>query len=416
MSKNRTVALAGTLDTKGPEYEFVKARILEAGADVIMIDTGVLGAPYFKPDISAEEVAAAAGAKLEDLRTGREGSDTRAVACTTMSNGLLKILKGLIADGKCGAVLGLGGTGGTTLLSMAMKQLPLGFPKFLVSTVASGNTREYVGTSDITMMNSVTDIAGLNRISALVLANAAHAAAGMAMNYATTQKYAEGSKPLIAMTMFGVTTPAVLRVREGLEKRGFDVIVFHAVGQGMAMEELVNAGVVDGVVDMTLPELINYKNGGIFSAGPDRMNAASDKGIPLVIVPGAIECFNFGPVNSIPEKYNTPERKVIIHNPTITSLLASQEELVELGIYVAEHANKAKGPVAVLFPLLGLDKYMAPGSPWFGPEYIKPLFDAIRSKLDKKIPLIELEKHINDAEFADAALEAFLKVWEQRKK
>lgn len=416
MSNNRTVVLAGTLDTKGPEYEFVKARILEAGAEVIMIDTGVLGAPYFKPEISAEEVAEAAGVELADLRTGREGSDTRAVACTTMSNGLLKILQRLIAEGKCGAVLGLGGTGGTTLLSMAMKQLPLGFPKFLVSTVASGNTREYVGTSDITMMNSVTDIAGLNRVSAIVLANAAHAAAGMAMNYSKTQKYAAGSNPLIAMTMFGVTTPGVLRIREGLEKRGFDVIIFHAVGQGMAMEELINAGVVDGVVDYTLPELINYKNGGIFSAGPDRMNAAADKGIPQVIVPGAIECFNFGPVSSIPEKYNTLERKVIIHNPTITSLLASQEELVELGTYVAEHANKAKGPVEVLFPLLGLDKYQAPGSPWHDPERNKPLFDAIRSKLDSKIPVTELKNNINDPDFADAALEVFLKVWEQRKK
>ena len=214
-----------------------------------------------------------------------------------------------------------------------MKKLPLGFPKFLVSTVASGNTREYVGTSDITMMNSVTDIAGLNRISAIVLANAAHAAAGMALNYSKTQKYAAGSNPLIAMTMFGVTTPGVMRIREGLEAIGFDVITFHAVGQGLAMEELVTAGVVDGVIDYTLPELLNYKNGGIFSAGPDRMNAASDKGIPLVIVPGAAECFNFGPVSSIPEKYNTPERKVIIHNPTITSLLASQQELAELGVY-----------------------------------------------------------------------------------
>lgn len=414
MSNNRTVVLAGTLDTKGPEYQFVKERILETGTNVIMVDTGVLGEPYFKPEISAEEVAAEAGVKLQDLRTGREGSDTRSVACTTMSNGLLVVLKRLIAEDKCGAVLGLGGTGGTTLLSMAMKQLPLGFPKLLVSTVASGNTREYVGTSDIIMMNSVTDIAGLNRISALVLANAAHAAAGMAQNFVTTQKYAAGSKPLIAMTMFGVTTPGVLRIREGLEKRGFDVIVFHAVGQGLAMEELINAGVIDGVVDYTLPELINYMNGGIFSAGPDRMNAAAENGIPQVIVPGAIECFNFGPVNSIPEKYNTPERKVIIHNPTITSLLASQEELRTLGAYVAEHANKAKGPVAVLLPLLGLDKYQAPGSPWHDPERNKPLYDSIRANLNNNIELKELSNNINDPEFADAALEMFLKVWESK--
>ncbi|MHB1394081.1 MAG: Tm-1-like ATP-binding domain-containing protein [Clostridia bacterium] len=414
MSNKGTVVLAGTLDTKGPEYEFVKARILETGTDVIMVDTGVLGDPYFKPEICACEVAEAAGCKLEELRTGREGSDTRTVACTTMSKGLLKVIIRLIAEGKCDTVLGLGGSGGTTLLSMTFKELPLGLPKLIVSTVASGNTREYVGSSDLLMMNSVTDIAGLNRISAIILANAAHAAAGMAQNSMAAKKYASGSKPLIAMTMFGVTTPGVLRIREGLEKRGFDVIIFHAVGQGVGMEELIEAGVIDGLVDYTLPELINYKNGGIFSAGPDRMKTAGRKGIPQVIVPGAIECFNFGPISSIPEKYNVPERKVIVHNPTITSLLATGEELKELGEYVAERANEAKGPTAVLLPLLGLDKYQAEGSPWYGPEHNKPLYDSIRGNLNSSIELKELSNNINDADFADAALEMFLKVWEKR--
>jgi uncharacterized protein (UPF0261 family) len=414
MSNNRTVALIGSLDTKGPEYEFVKARILEAGADVLMIDTGVLGAPYFTPDITAEEVATAAGIELASLRTGREGSDTRTVACNTMSSGVLNILKKLIAEDKISAVLGLGGTGGTTLLTMAFKQLPLGFPKLVVSTVASGNTREYVGTADMTMMNSVTDIAGLNRVSAIVLANAAHSAAGMAINYAATKKYAQGSNPLIAMTMFGVTTPAVLRVREGLEAKGFDVIVFHAVGQGKAMEELIDAGVVDGVCDMTLPELLNFMNDGIFSAGPDRMTAASAKGLPLVVVPGAAECFNFGPVASIPAQFNTPERKVIVHNPTITSLLATPDELVKIGEYVADHVNKTTGPVAVLFPLLGLDKYMSPGSPWFGPEYLAPLFSTIRENLRKDIEIVELENHINDTDFADAVFNKFMELWAKK--
>lgn len=416
MSNKGTVVLAGTLDTKGPEYEFVKARILEAGSNVIMVDTGVLGDPYFAPDIPSTDVANAAGVKLEDLRTGREGSDTRAVACTTMSNGLLKIIQGLVAEGKCDAVLGLGGTGGTTLLSMAMKQLPLGLPKMLVSTMGSSDTRPYVGTSDLIMMNSVTDIAGLNRISATILANAAHAAAGMAENYASTKKYASGSNPLIGMTMFGVTTPGVLRILEGLEKRGFDVIVFHAVGQGAAMEGLIEAGVIDGIVDYTLPELLNYKNGGIFSAGPDRMKVAARTGIPYIISTGAIECFNFGPVESIPEKYNTPERKVIIHNPTITSLLATPDELVELGKYVADRANESVGPVAVIIPQLGFDKYQSEGSPWHDPEYNKTLSESIRKNLNKDIELIELANNINDPEFADAALALFLKIWESRKK
>lgn len=414
MSNKPIVVLAGTLDTKGPEYEFVKARILQAGADVIMVDTGVLGEPYFTPEITAHEVAAAAGVKLEELRKGREGSDTRTVACTTMSNGLLAILEKLLEAGKCDAVLGLGGTGGTTLLSMAMKQLPLGVPKLLVSTMGSSDTRVYVGSSDLVMMNSVTDIAGLNRISRMVLANAAHAAAGAALNYHTTKEYEKGSKPLIGITMFGVTTPGVLRILENLEKRDFDVIVFHAVGQGRALEGLIEAGVIDGVIDFTLPELLNYRNGGIFSAGADRMKAAGRKGIPQVIVPGAIECFNFGPVESIPAQYNVPERKVIVHNPTITSLLATQEELAELGAFVAERANEAQGPTAVLHPLLGLDKYQAPGSPWYNPEYYTPLFDSLRSGLNSNIELKEMENNINDTEFADATFEMFLKVWERR--
>jgi uncharacterized protein (UPF0261 family) len=414
MAKKPVVALAGTLDTKGEEYEFVKTGILESGVDVLVIDTGVLGEAYFPAEITRDEVATEGGVKLADFRANVEG-DTRVGANKAMSKGLTVILKKLIADGKIDAVLGMGGTGGTDLLSGAYRQLPLGFPKFLVSTMASNNTKPYVGCSDIIMMNSVTDIAGLNCVSRVILANAAHAAAGLAKDYHITRKYLESGNPLIAITMWGVTTPAVLRIKETLEKNSFDVVVFHAVGQGAAMEELIDAGVITGLIDFSLPEILNCKNNGIFNAGPDRMNAAIRAKLPQVIVPGAIEAFNFGAPETIPAEYK--DRKVILHNPNITSLLATPEELVWLAEYVTEHANRAKknAPVVLLAPKKGLDKYMAEGGPWFGPEYLTPLFTTLKKTLDPSIEYIEKENHINDPEFADIVAAKFLEIWKQAK-
>lgn len=410
MAKN-TVILVGTLDTKGPEYAFVKERIEEMGVDVFMVDAGISNKPMWKPDMSAEEVAAAAGLKLDELYSKTE--ETRGNAIKKLSEAVGITLKKLIAQegNNFGAVLALGGTGGTAMMAPAFRGLPLGFPKMLVSTVASGNTKEYVGTSDMIMMNSVTDIAGLNRISGIVLANAAHAAAGMAMSYEATKRFASGSKPLVGITMFGVTTPCVLRIREQLEAKGFDIITFHAVGQGAAMEELIDAGIIDGVIDLTLPEIINCKLGGIFSAGPDRMNAAVRKGIPMVVSLGAAECFNFGAPNTIPAEFNTPERKVIVHNPQITSLLANDEEMKWIGQYVADHVNAHPGSKAVIIPTLGLDNYQSVGSQWFTETANEPLFQAVRDGLNDDIELVEKANHINDPVFADAVFALFMKVW-----
>jgi len=412
MAEKAVVCLVGTLDTKGEEYAFVKERVLESGADVLMIDTGVLAAPSFAPDISADEVAKEAGVKLADFRKNVEG-DTRVEANRAMGHGVTVILKKLISEGKIDAILGMGGTGGTDLISGAYRQLPLGVPKLLVSTMASNNTKPYVGCSDMVMMNAVTDIAGLNSVSKVILSNAAHAAVGMAKDYNITKKYQESANPLVSITMFGVTTPGVMAAREVLEKNGFDVVIFHAVGQGAAMEELIDAKVIDGLIDFTLPELLNWKNDGIFSAGPDRMNAAIRAKIPQVISLGAIECFNFGALTTIPEKYDTPERKVIEHNPNITSLLATQDELVWLGEYVADKANQAikNAPVALMIPLKGLDKYMAEGGPWYGAEYLEPLFKTIREKLDPAIEKIEKDNFINDDEFGQAVAQKFMEVW-----
>lgn len=411
MGRKAVVCLAGTLDTKGAEYAYVRDCLLASGVDVFMVDCGVLGEPYFTPDIDAAQVAAKAGISLEDFRAGIEGAGGRVLAITKMSEGLREVLHELVDQDRIDAVLGLGGTGGTDLLSAAFKELHMGFPKLIVSTMASNNTRPYVGHSDMLMANAVTDIAGINRISKQVLGNAAHAAAGMAQGRTHVLAQAEESKPLIAISMFGVTTPGVMRIRGRLEAEGFEVVTFHAVGEGAGMEHLIDKGAIDGLIDFTLAELLNHWNHGIFDPGCERMEAAVRTGIPLVVVPGAVECFNFGPVETIPTEFNTPERNVLIHNPNITSLLATPDELVRLGEYVADHVNRAPGPKGVGLPLDGLDNYFKEGSQWHGVD-VSPLFDSLRKNLDPSVEVVEMHTNINDEAFADAIFELFLKQWE----
>lgn len=411
MGRNAVVCLAGTLDTKGAEYAYVRDCLLAVGVDVLVVDCGVLGDPYFPPDIDAAQVATKAGINLEDFRAGIEGAGGRVLAISKMSEGLRDVLHELVEGDRIDAVLGLGGTGGTDLLSAAFKELHVGFPKLIVSTMASNNTRPYVGHSDMLMANAVTDIAGLNRISKQVLGNAAQAAAGMAKGRTHVLAEAEDSKPLIAISMFGVTTPGVMRIRGRLEAEGFEVVTFHAVGEGAGMEHLIDKGAIDGLIDFTLAELLNHWNHGIFDPGCERMEAAVRTGIPLVVVPGAVECFNFGPVDTIPAEFNTPERNVLIHNPNITSLLATPDELVRLGEYVADHVNRAPGPKGVGLPLDGLDNYFKEGSQWHGVD-VSPLFDSLRQNLDPAVEVVEMHTNINHEAFADAVFELFMKQWQ----
>lgn len=410
MDRNAVVCLAGTLDTKGTEYAYVRDCLTAAGVDVFVVDCGVLGDPFFRPDIDAAQVAERAGISLEDFQSGVEGAGGRVLAITKMSEGLRSVLDELVAQDRIDAVIGLGGTGGTDLLSGAFKNLGMGFPKLIVSTMASNNTRPYVGHSDMLMANAVTDIAGLNSISKQVLGNAANAAAGMARGRKHIQAQAQASKPLIAISMFGVTTPGVMRVRSRLEAEGFEVVTFHAVGEGAGMEHLIDHGAIDGLIDFTLAELLNHWNHGIFDPGCERMEAAVRTGIPQVVVPGAIECFNFGAVDTIPQEYNVPERNVLIHNPNVTSLLATPEELVKLGEYVADHVNRAPGATAVGLPLNGLDNYFKQGSQWHDVD-VTALFDAIRKNLDPTVELLEMPNNINDEAFADAIFDLFMKQW-----
>ncbi|WP_030661681.1 Tm-1-like ATP-binding domain-containing protein [Streptomyces cellulosae] len=410
MRLNPVVCLVGTLDTKGVEYAFVKERLLATGVDVLTIDCGILGDPHFTPDIGASAVAELGGFDRADFHSRVEGVSGRSLALTKMSEGLRSLLAELVAEGKIDAVLGLGGSGGTELLSGAFRNLGMGFPKLIISTMASNNTRPYVGHSDMFMGNAVTDIAGLNRISQLVLSNAAHAAAGMARGYEVTRGQVEASKPLIAISMWGMTTPGVMRIRKNLEDNGFEVVTFHAVGEGAGMEHLIDEGVINGLIDFSLPEILNHWHKGLFDPGCERMEAAIRAGIPQVVVPGAIECFNFGAVDTIPTEFNTEERNVLIHNANVSTLLATAEEMRELGEYVADHVNRAPGPKAVALPLAGLDNYCREGSQYHGID-VTPVFEAIRRDLDKDVELLEMDNNINDPEFADAVFALFQKAW-----
>jgi uncharacterized protein (UPF0261 family) len=405
-----TVVLLGTLDTKEREYRFVRECLLEAGVTPLVIDFGVLADPSIKPDISASEVAEAGGKQLKDLRSAREGTNTRASSLAVMTAGLIVILRRLLQEGRCDAVFGLGGSGGSSVISAAMRSLPLGLPKFLVSTMASGNVGGYVGTKDLAILYSVTDIAGLNRVSRPILRNAALGIAGMAKGGAVDENT---NKPLVAVTMFGITTPCGLRIVERLESAGFETVVFHANGSGRAMEELIDERIIDGVVDMTTKELTDATFGGAFGAGPNRMEAASRKGIPQVIIPGGLEVCNFGPRNTVPEKFDTPERKIIIHNPFVCAARINLEESKQIGKLFATKANATTGPTAVVIPLNGLDKYQEPpDGPWIDKEKDHALFQAIRSTLRKDILLQELDLYINDPKFSDAAVNTFIQLWE----
>jgi len=406
-----TVVLVGSLDTKAREYAFVKERLQVAGVIPVVLDFGVLQDPPFPPDFSAEDVASAAGAKLSDLRFAREGTDTRAVALATMERGVSVILRRLVDEGRCDGVLGLAGSGGSSVISGAMRSLPLGMPKLLVSTMASGNVGGYIGTRDICIMYSVTDIAGLNRVSRMVLSNAAAAIAGMGRDRRTAP---DGDRPLVALTMFGITTPGVLRLVERLENAGFETIVFHATGSGgRAMEEMMDEGLIDGVIDYTTSELVDDMLGGVFSAGPHRLEAAGRNGIPQVVVPGALEVLNFGARDTVPEKYDRPERKLIIHNSNVCAVRTTKEESAQLGKIFATKVSGATGPVSVLIPTKGLDKYEAVGGPWVDPDTDRVLFAAIKSNMRKDIPVTELPYNINDPEFADATFDAFMELWEK---
>jgi uncharacterized protein (UPF0261 family) len=390
-----TVVLAGTLDTKRAEYAFVRSRLRDVhGVETILIDAGILGAADAAADVSRAEVARAAGAEIGALAAAGD----RGAAVETMAAGLSAVVLRLHAQGRLDGIIGLGGSGGSSLVTRAMRALPVGVPKLMVSTVASGDTRPYVGASDITLMYSVVDIAGINSLSARILSNAAAAIAGMASAPAPL----EGArKPLIGATMFGVTTPCVTRARERLEELGYEVLVFHATGSGgQSMEGLIRDGFITGVLDSTTTELADELVGGVLSAGPDRLEIAGALGIPQVVSVGALDMVNFGPAESVPERF--AGRQFVKHNATVTLMRTTPAENAELGRIIARKLSAARGPVTLFLPLRGVSAIDVEGQPFRDEAADRALFATLRAGLGPNVTLREIDTDINAPAFAVA--------------
>jgi uncharacterized protein (UPF0261 family) len=399
-----TVVLVGTLDTKGLEYEYLRERLRDCGVDTVLVDGGVLGEPLVKADVLREEVAAAAGA---DARALADTGD-RGAAVEAMARGAAEIVSRLHADGRADAVLALGGSGGTALATEAMRALPVGVPKLMVSTMASGDTRPYVGASDVAMMYSVVDIAGINAVSARILANAAAAAAGMAT--ATAPDAGEG-RPLVGASMFGVTTPCVTAAREHLEALGYEVLVFHATGTGgQSMEALMRDGFITASLDITTTELADDLVGGVLSAGPDRLEAAGELGIPQVVSLGALDMVNFGPIETVPPEFR--ERLLYKHNPTVTLMRTTPEETAELGRRIAAKLNAAQGPVTLFIPLRGVSLIDKEGEVFWDPAADEALFAAVRTDADESVDVREVDTDVNDPDLARAMADRLHELYE----
>jgi uncharacterized protein (UPF0261 family) len=402
-----SIILVGTLDTKGLEYAYVRDLLHAAGHATLTIDAGSQGSPHFAPDIGREQVFAAAGTMPLAVANDR-GKAVEAAAA-----GVAKLLVKLHEEGKVAGVLSLGGSAGTTIGTAAMRALPFGVPKVMVSTLASGQVKPYVGVRDICMMYSVVDISGLNRVSRMVLANAAHAVAGMVSGPSPPtplpkgERGAERDKPLITATMFGVTTPCVSAARQICEERDYEVLVFHATGTGgMTMEAFIKDGLIAGVLDITTTELADELVGGVLTAGPDRLTAAGLRGTPQVISLGALDMVNFGPRDTVPEKFK--ERRFYQHNPTVTLMRTTPEENDKLGKEIAQKASAARGPTAVLVPLRGVSAIDREGQPFWWPEADRALFQSLRNWISPSVKLLELDLHINDPEFAKRAADTLL--------
>lgn len=397
----KTILLIGALDTKGAEYTFVKDEIERRGHRAFVVNTGVMGEPAFTPDVSAADVAQAGGAALADLRAAAD----RTRAMQVMTRGIAVLARTLLDAGKFDAVLAMGGGNGTAIGTAAMRALPLGVPKVMVSTLVSGDVKAYVGTSDIVMLHSVVDVAGVNRISARIYANAVGAVIGMAETEVPQVK----ARPMIAASMFGNTTPAVTRARETLEKNGYEVLVFHATGTGGAtMEQLIRDGYFDGVFDITTTEWADELVGGVLGAGATRLEAAGENKVPHVIAPGCLDMVNFWARSTVPDKFQ--DRLLYEWNPNITLMRTTQEENAQLGKILAAKANKSSAPVAFFLPLRGVSQLDAPGKEFWDPEADRALYDAIKQNVRSDIPVYELDNNINDDAFVDAMTDKLLEM------
>ena len=397
----KPVVLVGTLDTKGAEFWFVRDLLHGRGLEVIVVDFGVLGDPPFDPDVTNDEVARAGGSSIEQLRAGQD----KTWAMRVMERGLAAVVSDLYGSGRLGGILGMAGGGGTSIATAAMRQLPVGVPKLMVSSIASvGDISPYLGTKDITMMPSVVDVAGLNSISRRIYANAAGAITGMVEQ---AMPEVQEEKPLVTASMFGNTTPCVNHAQKVLEGHGYEVLIFHTTGTGgRTMEALIESGYITANLDVTATELADTICGGVMSAGPDRLLASARAGIPALLAPGCVDMVNFWAINTVPQEYR--DRNLYEWNPNITLMRTDVEENQKIGQMIADAANGSTGPVAVLIPLKGVSQLDSPGGPFWDPEADQACFAAIRNNLKPDIPLIEVDNNINDPAFAEKAVALLL--------
>lgn len=396
--KEKFVVIIGALDTKGPEVEYCRSLMVREQVPVKVIDVGILGEPLTSFDVSRKEVALAGGRDIQSLIDEAHRGDSVEV----MGRGANAIITQMQSEGTLAGVFGMGGSAGTNIAATAMKDLPLGLPKIIVSTLASGNTQPYVGIKDIVLYNSVVDVAGINQVSRLIFQNATASMVGMVRSQQKHPFIQDKHAKVIGVTMFGLTTPCAMMAKEYLESKGFEVLVFHATGVGgRTMESLVREGLIHGVLDITTTELADELVGGTLSAGPERLDIMGEMGIPHVIIPGAMDMVNFGGPETLPEKFKN--RRLIKHNPQVTLMRTTADENSRLGKLIAEKVNSAPKNRRTLIPLQGfsdIDRANGPfGDPDANQAFVRAMQDNLRSHAELKL----LDNHINDKEFAICA-------------
>jgi uncharacterized protein (UPF0261 family) len=406
----KTICIVGAFDTKGDDHAFLRAEILKLGQQVLTVNIGVLGSTSLFPvDVDADEVARTAGLDLEKIRLRKD----KAEAMKAFDQGTPKLVRQLFDQGRFDGIIGMGGSGGSAIIASAMRALPIGVPKVLVSTVASGDVSFYVRGKDITMIPSIVDVAGLNRISRLVYARAAGAICGMVQN---EPAHSGEDRPIITASMFGNTTDCVNTCVKSLNAHGFEVLVFHATGTGgRAMETLVADGLVEAVLDITTTEWADELCHGVFSAGPERLDAPGQEGLPHLIVPGCVDMANFGAPSTVPEKFRQSKRLFYEWNPSVTLMRTNEEENRQMGEIFARKANAAKGPVAFLIPLRGVSMLDGDGQPFCDRAADQAMFEAIKKNVKPGIPVVEVDMNINDPQFSAKAVEMMLKLIQQKK-
>ena len=399
----KRVLMIGTFDSKGPEYAFLRERLIEQGCDVLAMNVGVNGSTLLFPvDFEAGQVARCGGEALMALRELQD----RGKAIVVMSDGAAVFVRQHYDEGGFDAIIGMGGSGGTAIVTSAMRALPLGVPKVCVSTLASGNTAPYVGTRDVVLIPAIADVAGINRISRQVLTQAAAAVSGM-VNAVIPP--CDGDRPMIAASMFGNTTKCVDACREALDRAGYEVLVFHATGSGgRILESLADAELVDAVLDITTTEWADELCGGHLSAGPERLDAPGRRGLPHLIVPGCIDMCNFNGMSSVPERYRDAGRLFYEWTPTVALMRTNEEENRQLGEIFAQKANAATGPVAFLLPLKGVSMLDADDGQFCDRVADQAFMQSLKQHLRSDIPVVELDANINDAEFSAKAVEMML--------